>query len=164
MIIECPKCKKKYKVEDSDIPVGGGPIRCPNCSNIFTVYREPLNIKLISIVEEGVEFQPSVAKTKERLTRLKEEVFPDSWGEEKKEKHKKAQRLGKSLANDILLYNKEKVERGRREGNLVQLLQDEIKKSWNFYKNHVEHDVLLERNYFKEALNGIIAGGKEVFK
>ncbi len=196
MITECPKCKKRYKITDSVIPIGGGPVRCPNCSNIFTVYREPLNIKLIPIEEEklaepisekvsakptmvreekkiGVEIgaPPSIRDAKEVLMSFQEKgvevvkkpAFPDFWSEDKKEKHIKAKRLARSLAKDILLYHKDEVKRGRINGNLVELLKDEIKRSWKFYKNQIGTDVITEKNYFKEALNEIIADGEEIF-
>lgn len=198
MIIECPKCKKRYRVNDSDVPAGGGPVRCTSCSNIFTIYKEPLDVTLIP-VEKEVAAKPKVEKeppepTFERIEeeRIVSEVkappspenakdvlmkslqeekervvtkpsFPESWDERKKDKHKKAKRLARSLAKDILLYHKEEVQRGRQQGNLIELLGDEIKRSWKFYKQQVGDDVIKEKNYFKEALNEIIADGEETF-
>lgn len=209
MISECPKCKKKYRVNDSDIPVGGGQVRCPNCSNIFTIYRKPLDIELIPVEEEktrepsfeeistgtsfgeiptestmekAVEAEEKESVTAEPTTTEAKEIFlrtlqekrtvepkitapplPESWSEEKKKEHQKARRLARSLTKDILLYHQEDVIRGRKEGNLVELLRDEIKRSWKFYKKQVGEDILKEKNHFKDALNEIIAGGEEIF-
>ncbi|MGE3062312.1 MAG: zinc-ribbon domain-containing protein [bacterium] len=52
MRIECPKCHKKYEVEDMYIPIGGGPVRCPNCKNIFGIYVEPMDIPMTEIIED----------------------------------------------------------------------------------------------------------------
>lgn len=52
MEVECPKCKRRYKVDDSKVPFGGGPVRCPSCENIFTIYREPLDLELIPVETE----------------------------------------------------------------------------------------------------------------
>jgi len=52
MIIECPKCHKKYEVEEMYIPIGGGPVRCPNCKNIFGIYVEPMDIPMTEIIED----------------------------------------------------------------------------------------------------------------
>lgn len=210
MIIQCPKCKRKYEVNDTDVPIGGGPVRCPDCSNIFVIYREPLDIELVPIKEEvaievaieeevaiepsleertitppiekvieeekewieveiETETVPSVSEVKERLRRVVEkrrtgaEVLPESWSEELKKKHERARRLARSLAKDILLYHKEEVERGIKEGNLAAILRNEIKKSWQFFKRQVGEDVLKEKNYFKDALNEILGEGKEIF-
>ncbi len=55
MRIECPKCHKKYEVEEMYIPIGGGPVRCPNCKNIFGIYVEPMDIPMTEIIEEEGE-------------------------------------------------------------------------------------------------------------
>ncbi len=50
IVVECPKCKQKYKVEeDYFIPVGGAPVRCPQCGNVFTIFIEPIEINMIPI-------------------------------------------------------------------------------------------------------------------
>jgi predicted Zn finger-like uncharacterized protein len=217
MVVECPKCKAKYEVADIDVPSAGGAVRCLECSNLFTIYKEPLNIELTPLRES--EFEPSVSEAKEILRRniepgkaeSVETSFPDEVAAGpsapetvpfetvtaspaapeavpfetavespapeaeaptapvtddpvKMKKHRKAERLGRSLVKDIYLYHKDKVEQGRRDGTLVQLLGEEIKRSWKFYKKQVDPEVLQERNYFKDALNDIIAEGKEVFK
>jgi len=179
MIVQCPKCKTKYEVADIDVPAGGCAVQCLECANIFTIYREPLDIKLIPYREN--ESEPSVSEAREilkssvesgRETLVAEELVREPVKEsgpltddpEKMKQHKKAERLGRSLVKDIYLYHKDKVEQGRKNGTLVQLLGEEIKKSWKFYKKQVDPEILQVKNYFKDALNEIIAEGKEVFK
>ncbi len=211
MIVECPKCKKKYRVKDEDVPIGGAPVQCPSCGNIFTIYREPLKIYLEPVEEVtpspapsfeaptppsrparsethgagesflegikkpagmGVQQQPSPPppSTADAAARLKAALglgglddFPADWPEEKKQKHRHAKRLARSLAKDLLLYHKDKIEQGLRDGNLKQLLGEEIKKSWDFYKKNVDPEVLQTTSYFKDALNDIIGKGKKIF-
>ncbi len=38
MIVQCPSCSKRYRVNDDNIPPSGGKIRCPACSHAFVVY------------------------------------------------------------------------------------------------------------------------------
>ncbi len=40
MIIECPKCSTKFKLDDSKIGSKGVKVRCSKCKHIFTVYKE----------------------------------------------------------------------------------------------------------------------------
>ncbi len=40
MIVQCPSCSKRYRVNDDNIPASGGKIRCPACSHSFVVYPE----------------------------------------------------------------------------------------------------------------------------
>ncbi|MEO0288630.1 MAG: zinc-ribbon domain-containing protein [candidate division WOR-3 bacterium] len=54
MIVECPKCHKKYEIDEMYIPIGGAPIRCPNCKNIFGIYVEPIDIPMTEITEENI--------------------------------------------------------------------------------------------------------------
>ncbi|MDD3804471.1 MAG: zinc-ribbon domain-containing protein [bacterium] len=59
MIIECPKCHKKYEVEEMYIPIGGGPVRCPNCQNIFGIYVEPMDIPMTEVIEDNESSAPA---------------------------------------------------------------------------------------------------------
>ena len=45
----------------------------------------------------------------------------------------------------------------------MTVLGEEIKKSWELYKEKVGADVASSTNYFKEALNEILADGQKVF-
>jgi len=75
----------------------------------------------------------------------------------------RARRLARVLASDIAIYNREKRERGIRDGNLVAVLGYEIKKSWETYKERVGADFANSTPYFRDALNEIVAEGKKIF-
>jgi len=67
------------------------------------------------------------------------------------------------LVSDILYYNRERRDQALREGNLMTALSEEIKKSWELYKEKVGPEAAQSTSYFKEALNEILADGQEVF-
>jgi len=94
---------------------------------------------------------------------IKPDEFPADWDEDKKKRHRDAKRLARSLAKDILLYHKNEVEEGLKNGNIVQLLGEEIRKSWGFYKQKIDPDVQESSSYFKDALNEILGQGKKIF-
>ena len=75
----------------------------------------------------------------------------------------KAKRLARALVSDILVYNRDKRDKALAEGALVQALGQEIKKSWELYKERVTPEVASDTNYFKEALNDILADGQKIF-
>ena len=75
----------------------------------------------------------------------------------------KAKRLARALVSDILVYNRDKRDKALAEGALVQALGQEIKKSWELYKERVTPEVASNTNYFKEALNDILADGQKIF-
>lgn len=70
MIIECPRCKTRYKINDGDVPVGGGLIECIECGNIFTIFKEPLSIMLTK-----VDWKDSEAEI-QRMGKKKESLDP----------------------------------------------------------------------------------------
>ncbi len=75
----------------------------------------------------------------------------------------KARRLARALISDIVVYHPAKRQEGLRDGTLKQLFEDEIKKSWEEYADQVGRDVAESTGYFREALNEILAGGRQVF-
>lgn len=89
--------------------------------------------------------------------------LPEGLSAEDRSKHEKARRLARVLASDISIYNREKKERGIREGNLVAMLGYEIKKSWEIYKERVGTDFANSTPYFRDALNEMLAEGKKIF-
>ncbi len=78
-------------------------------------------------------------------------------------KLKKARRLARALVSDILVYNREVRDRALVDGTLVQALGQEIKKSWELYKEKVDPEFASESNLFREALNDILADGQKIF-
>ncbi|RKZ15390.1 hypothetical protein DRQ53_09170 [bacterium] len=76
---------------------------------------------------------------------------------------RKARRLARALVSDILVYNRDKRDTALANGTLVQALGQEIKKSWELYKERVTPKVATETNYFKDALNDILAEGQKIF-
>jgi len=75
----------------------------------------------------------------------------------------KARRLARALISDIVVYHPAKRQEGIRDGNLKELFEEEIKKSWEEYTEQVGRDVAESTGFFREALNEILAGGRQVF-
>ena len=89
--------------------------------------------------------------------------IPEGLPEPERLKHERARRLARVLASDIAIYNKDKRDRGIKEGNLVAVLGYEIKKSWEVYKERVTPEMANSTPYFRDALNEMLAEGKKVF-
>jgi hypothetical protein len=75
----------------------------------------------------------------------------------------KARRLARALISDMVVYHPAKRQEGLRDGNLKELFDEEIRKSWEEYADQVGKDVADSTPYFKEALNEILAGGRQIF-
>lgn len=89
--------------------------------------------------------------------------IPEGLPEAERLKHERARRLARVLASDIAIYNKEKRDRGIKDGNLVAVLGYEIKKSWEVYKERVTPEMANSTPYFRDALNEMLAEGKKIF-
>jgi predicted Zn finger-like uncharacterized protein len=75
----------------------------------------------------------------------------------------KAKRLARALISDMVVYHPGKRQEGLRDGNLKELFEEEIKKSWEEYAEQVGREVAESTTYFREALNEILAGGRPIF-
>ncbi len=75
----------------------------------------------------------------------------------------KARRLARALVSDILVYNRDVRDKALADGNLVQSMGQEIKKSWELYKERVTPEVANSTNHFRQALNDILADGQQIF-
>jgi hypothetical protein len=76
----------------------------------------------------------------------------------------RARRLARALVSDIVVYHPRKVEEGRREGSLREILREEVDKSWEEYCERLGPDVArAHRPAFVAALNAILARDQPVF-
>jgi predicted Zn finger-like uncharacterized protein len=82
---------------------------------------------------------------------------------ELRKKKDRARRLARVFVSDILVYNREKRDQGLAGGDLMTLLGPEIKKSWEAYKEKVGPELVESSNYFRDALNEILADGQKIF-
>ncbi len=87
----------------------------------------------------------------------------ESEGRSRRERPDKARRLARALVSDILVYNREARDRALQNGNLIEALGPEIKKSWELYKERVTPEVANSTSHFRDALNDILAEGQKVF-
>ncbi len=72
---------------------------------------------------------------------------------------KKAQRFANALASDIKLYNEEKIKEGLVKGNLKELLQDDIEKSYTAFRERYPDKNKFPDSLFEEALIKYVAKG-----
>jgi hypothetical protein len=73
--------------------------------------------------------------------------------------HEEARRLARLLVTEIKLYNEELVEEGRQAGDVYSRLREDIDRSRQIFDDRIDSEVRSEKNYFREALVRILAGG-----
>lgn len=181
MIIQCQGCAAKYFLPEDKVPENPIKVSCPKCKAVFklvpraepvaanSVPREPrrsqVTLPPLETVDHvaaepqaresgGAEVVPEVPEAKKKASASKQRG---------RGKEDRAKRLARVLVSDILCYNQDKRDQAIKDGNLMTVLGEEIKKSWELYKEQVGPEVASSTNYFKEALNEILADGQEVF-
>jgi hypothetical protein len=75
----------------------------------------------------------------------------------------KARRLARALVSDMIVYQPKKRQDALEAGTLKDVFEEEIKKSWEEYVQQVGEETANSTDYFTEALNDILAGGRQIF-
>jgi predicted Zn finger-like uncharacterized protein len=174
--VRCPKCRFVWRLTpppvsiDSDIEITtneyatGVPVAetpsggwaAPEQQRTAAVMTEPGPVTMNTEVEiMGNGVPASEAKT------AVEQMVDET--PEMKKKRERAKRLARVFVSDILVYNQEKRDRGLASGDLMTVLGPEIKKAWEAYKEKIGSEVTESSEYFRTALNQILADGQQVF-
>jgi predicted Zn finger-like uncharacterized protein len=189
MIVTCDGCRTKYLLGNERVPHNGIRVRCPKCRYVWklvpvvnesvfevsshgflseTPIVEPqkgewasLEQSLSSLagrMEQPVEEKAVYREEQAQAPKKQVEVTP-----ELKKKRERSKRLARVFVSDIVVYNKEKRDKGLVNGDLMTVLGPEIKKAWEAYKDKVGRDFVESTDYFREALNEILADGRKIF-
>ncbi|MAD61857.1 MAG: hypothetical protein CMH49_10165 [Myxococcales bacterium] len=67
-----------------------------------------------------------------------------------------AQRLARTIASDLLLYNRDRVEQGIREDRLFKLLESEIKEGRELYVSRVSAEIIETYTFLDRALVDVL--------
>jgi predicted Zn finger-like uncharacterized protein len=180
MNISCPECSTVYRVDPARVPRGGVVAACRECGarlRVDTVETEPGEVHAAELATSRAGAQAGGAAAAhgagdvgarggtagggagggQGRGRPQTPVFgpqdPDT----------RAKRLARALVSDIVVYNPEKWEQSRAAGTLRKEFRDEILKSWEEYVEQVGEQMAKKTPYFRDALNAILAEGKQVF-
>ncbi|UCG50910.1 MAG: zinc-ribbon domain-containing protein [Candidatus Latescibacterota bacterium] len=168
MIIRCENCVSKFYLPESKIPPKPVKVSCPKCQAVFKL--APSEQKVFAapseaVVPSGGASSPTVHQTAMETPGSAQtgSAPPKSEPTVEHSQDARAKRLARVLVSDILCYNQEKRDQALINGTLMTVLGDEIKKSWELYKEKVGPELANSTDYFKEALNEILADGQKVF-
>ena len=110
MIITCPNCNKKFKIDNSLIPDEGRDLQCGSCNHVWLYKIEEENSKILELKEEidSNDIETKVDKNNEKivenknpLTKIKTEI-----NNQKKEKNIEKQKETKVSKNTENTGNK----------------------------------------------------------
>jgi len=183
MLIQCQSCAAKYFLSEEKIPANPLKVRCPKCRAVFMLAPRSERVPVGAAVGAApsphattIDIEPTAAPRKKVAAAVPLEVDDAGPSSAKPtapaapskparggKNEDRAKRLARVLVSDILYYNRERRDQALRDGTLMTALGDEIKKSWELYKEKVGPEAAQSTSYFKEALNEILADGQEVF-
>ena len=190
MIATCTNCPARYQLENAKIPNRVIQVRCPSCQGVFALDGTQANLDEVSIAPDPVFETPEISG-ESNYQEIPDVLAPDpvpvaaapkmeiesdpsasvatldepapATGSQRRRRRCKEEMLARALVSDILVYNRDTRDAGLAEGNLLEVLGGEIKKSWELYKEKVTPEVANSTTYFREALNEILADGTSIF-
>ncbi len=192
MIVTCDGCRTKYLLGDEKVPERGIRVRCPKCKYVWRLM-PPVDRSMFEVAssafaggaepEAGERQEAGWAALEKSLRTLAGRVVPaaeeEAPVEERVEEPKAAatavqdpevrkrldrsKRLARVFVSDILVYNKEKRDKALANGDLMTVFGPEIKKAWEAYKEKIGSDLPESSQYFRDALNEILADGRKIF-
>ncbi len=191
MIVTCDGCRTKYLLSDDKVPERGIRVRCPKCRYVWRLMpRADASVfEVSSGVFSGQEpevgerqaggwaaLEKSLHSFAERRDRSSEEERPveeppeepraSATATEDPELRKRldrSKRLARVFVSDILVYNKEKRDKALENGDLMTVFGPEIKKAWEAYKEKIGSNLPESSQFFRDALNEILADGRKIF-
>lgn len=87
--------------------------------------------------------------------------LPVEVSEEERRLHNDARRFARLLISEIKLYNEQKVQEGRQQGNIYERLREEIDRSRQMYDKRVAPPVAARYDYFHHELVNTLAEGNQ---
>ena len=106
MIITCPNCNKKFKIDNSLIPDEGRDLQCGSCNHVWLYKIEEENSKILKLKEEiGInDIETKVDKNNEEIVENKNPItkIETELNNQKKEKNiekQKETKISKNIEN-----------------------------------------------------------------
>ncbi|MBU8922253.1 MAG: zinc-ribbon domain-containing protein [Bacteroidales bacterium] len=109
---------------------------------------------------DGMEQEIEIASAAQNQVESPAEI---SETPQQKKLRDRTKRLARVFVSDILVYNKNERDKALADGTLMTVMGPEIKKAWEAYKQKVGTEIRESNDYFREALNEILADGQELF-
>jgi len=189
MITTCTGCHARFRLDGAKVPPRKIRVRCPDCGTVFgldgTCRDEPVTapppaaVPRLSGLEDASAVlgparrasAPAPASGSRDLDLAPAAATPAAGVQTavaeprgaRRRRRDKTEMLARALVSDILVYNRTARDKALAEGNLLEALGPEIKKSWELYKEKVGAEAATQTAYFKDALNEILADGQRIF-
>ncbi|MFI5304132.1 MAG: response regulator [Nitrospiria bacterium] len=120
-----------------------------------TSVEEPAKLLLTSEIEPELEVKELQFPTDNAAP----EISP-----EEKLKHEEAKRFARLIISDIALYNQKEIEAGIENGNVEEILKDEMAEAEKLFRDRVSKEIRENSNYLQEALRDLVDRKSKMMK
>jgi len=120
-----------------------------------TSVEEQANLLLTSEIEPELEVKELQFPTHNATP----EISP-----EEKLKHEEAKRFARLIISDIALYNQKEIEAGIENGNVEEILKDEMAEAEKLFRDRVSKEIRENTNYLQEALRDLVDRKSKLMK
>lgn len=120
---------------------------------------KPLKSDEVEDSDIAIDTEPDVEEPASTETEVKEQDPLADMEPQVLELHEKAKRTARVIVSDIVLYNKAKIEEGLANGNLQELLKEDLDRGKELYLAKVAPEVSNVSDYFNQALIQTVAKG-----
>lgn len=154
MVVLCPKCKSKLKLDDDRVAESGTKFKCPKCATAFIVKKpapKPPSQELPTPEPPQPEPPQPEPPGEPAPPPEQERISP-----ELAEAMEKARRLARTIMSDIWLYNSKKVENSIRNDTFFVEFGDDIKEGLKLYNNRVSEEVRAARDIYRESVEDFL--------
>ena len=95
---------------------------------------------------------------------VQEEELSLPLSSEEKVQHEEAKRFARIIISDIALYNQTAIEEGIENGNVEELLKNEIQEAEKLYQERISREIREGTSYLHEALHDLVERKKKLMK
>jgi DNA-binding response OmpR family regulator len=79
-------------------------------------------------------------------------------------RHEEAKRFARLIVSDIALYNQKTIEEGIENGNVEELLKEDMAEAEKLYQGRVSKEIREKTNYLRDALQDFVDRKKQMIK
>lgn len=143
MIIECPQCSKKVKLNEELYKGKVLRIRCRSCLHIWT----------LDLLADNEEKQEVVDTAQQEIIitgrpNLAAEI-------------QEAQRIARLIISEIKLYNQDLFNRVKKKDEILEALKEDLTLGRQHYRQRVSPKLPSAPDYFQDAIDTILLADKE---
>jgi predicted Zn finger-like uncharacterized protein len=154
MIVRCPDCRANYEISRPRDLEGKVKVRCPRCKAVFPV-DTAADTAADTAVDTAGDRQPDPVRNESPIPVRKptrDRITDPTL----------ARRMARAMLSEILLSREEERARAEEADALLSRFGPLIAEAYSLYGERVSRDLPAFRHIFRDAINDVVGGGKQI--